>query len=136
MQRRVAHVKVLLGRWLISEIEGEGISLITDTVSLKSITFLLVRDAEFICVVALESHRLFISGQMLSRHPCISEYLLKMAEVLIDLEVRICLMRRYCKLWIFTSKAALPLSKPTRCSWTKCCLKKSVTVNRILVFIL
>ena len=113
VQGRESHVKVLLRRRLISKVECVGVAAITDSIALKSISFLLVSDSSFILMTSLEPDCLLISQEILAQLPCKSGDALKVLEEHIHLPIWVSLPRRNWQVRILQSKTATKLLKPT-----------------------
>ena len=56
MERRLSLVKPLLRRRLITKVEFEGVAVVSDAVTLETITLLLVGNAELVRMLPLEPH--------------------------------------------------------------------------------
>ena len=91
MQWREPCINVVFWCRLIPKVERERVPIVSQAVTLKPITFLLESDTKFVLVLTLESHSLFITRQIPSRHPCIAEDKLQVAQELVNFEVRVCL---------------------------------------------
>ena len=61
IQRRVTLGKPLFRCWLVTEVKREGVAIVSNVVTLKPITLLLVGYAELVGILTLESHCLLIS---------------------------------------------------------------------------
>ena len=60
MERRVSLVKPFLRRRLITKLECEGVAVVSDAVTLETITLLLVDNAELVSMLPLEPHCLLL----------------------------------------------------------------------------
>ena len=59
-ERRLPLVKLLLRRRLITKVEYEGVAVVSDAVTLETITLLLVGSAELVSMLTLEPHCLLV----------------------------------------------------------------------------
>ena len=60
MERRVSLIKPLLRRRLIKKVECEGLAVVSDAVTLETITLLLVGNVELVIILPLEPHFLLV----------------------------------------------------------------------------
>jgi len=131
MERRKAIIQVFLRSRLISEVEGEGISVVADGVTLKAISLSFVCDPELVLVLSVKSYRFLITRSITGKQPSIPPYDLEMTEVLINLEIRMGFPRRDRELRVLKTEAAFPLAVPKRCIGSKSSSEEWVRLNRI-----
>ena len=136
MQWRVPHVHVLLGGWLIPEIESEGVTIVGDAVALKTVAFLLVVNSELVAVAPFVTHRLLITRQISTRHPSIPKHSLEVTEVFIYLEIWMCLVRRDMLLRVLSREAGLPLLESADGIGSKHTTEELIGVDWICIFTL
>jgi hypothetical protein len=136
MERREAVVQVFLRCRLITEEEGEGISIVADGVALEAISLSFVGDPELVYVLPPESDRLFIARNITTRQPSIPPYYLEMPKVLVNFEIRMGLPRRGGELRVLKTEAAFPVAVPKRCVGSKTSSKECVRLNWILLLCL
>ena len=119
MERRKAIVQAFLRSRLISKVEGEGISVVADGVTLKATSLSFVCDPELVYVLSVKSYRFLITRSITGKQPSIPPYDLEMAEVRTNLEIRMGFSQRDRKLRVLKTEAAFPVAVPKRCIGTK-----------------
>jgi hypothetical protein len=73
----------------MTEVEGEGVAIVADSITLKAITLLLVRDMKFDPAPSLKSKRLLINTQPLTWNPHLCCVVIQLVKEMLHLPQRI-----------------------------------------------
>ncbi len=71
------------------EVEGEGVAIVTDSITLKAITLLLVQDTKFDLAPSLKSKHLLINTQLLTWNPHLCCIVVQLVKEMLHLTQRI-----------------------------------------------
>jgi hypothetical protein len=87
MQGGTLLLQIFLGSSYISKVERVSVPVLTDTVSLKPVSFFLVANSLFVLMSSLKANGLLITGKMFANIPSLHTDTIDMAQKIINLMV-------------------------------------------------